>query len=76
LSRIKILAQCYTNSNLEKEILEYQDMMYSFAELASNGGSQNLHQQIKWNNGLPTYEDFAVIIQGIEKQIIAKLDIK
>ena len=74
LSRIQILAKCYTNSNLKNEILEYEDMMYSFAELASDGGS--LHQQIKWNNGLPTYEEFSVIVRDIEKQIITKLDIK
>jgi len=71
LSRIQILAKCYTNSNLKKNILEYEDMMYSFTDLVTMGGS--IHQQIKWKNGLPTYEEFAVILQKIEAQIISEL---
>lgn len=74
LSRIQILAKCYTNSSLKKEILEYEDMMYSFAELASEGGS--LSQQIKWKKGLPTYEEFTVFLRDIEKQIINKLTVR
>lgn len=73
LSRIQILAKCYTSSNLKKEILEYEDLMYSFALLASDGGS--IHQQIKWKNGLPTYEEFTVILRNIEKKIIAELSL-
>lgn len=74
LSRIQILAKCYTNSSLKKEILEYEDMMYSFTELASDGGS--LHQKIKWEKGLPTYEEFTVVLRNIEKQIITKLTVR
>ena len=73
MSRIQILAKCYTSSNLKKEILEYEDLMYSFALLASDGGS--IHQQIKWKNGLPTYEEFTVILRNIEKKIIAELSL-
>lgn len=74
LSRIEILARCYTNSNLRKEILEYKEMMYSFADLVSLGG--NLNQQIKWKEGLPTYEVFATILRKIENKIIANITVK
>lgn len=74
LSRIQILAKCYTNSNLNNEILEYEDMMYSFADLALKGGSY--HQQIKYKKGLPTYEEFTIITRNIENQIIKKLTVK
>ncbi|WP_310559276.1 hypothetical protein [Flavobacterium sp.] len=74
LSRIEILAKCYTNSNLKKEILEYEDMMYSFTDLVSMGGS--IPQQIKWKNGLPSYEEFTIILRNIEKKIMVKITVK
>lgn len=74
LFRIEVLAKCYTKGNLKDEILKFEDLVYTMAEIASYGAS--IQEHIKWKNGFPTYEIFYEILNNLEKQIINQISSK
>lgn len=74
LSRLEVLAKCYTKGSLKEDILKYEDLFYSFSELISNGGSINV--ELKWKEGLPKYEEFYIILMNLEKQIVNQITAK
>ena len=68
LSRLEVLSKCYTEDSLLNKILEYEELMYSFSDFVFHGGS--LHQELKWKNGFPTYEEYGSIIDELKKLLI------
>jgi hypothetical protein len=71
LSRLEVLSKCYTENSLLNKILEYEELMYSFSDFVFHGGS--LHQELKWKNGFPTYEEYYSIIDELKKLLIDKI---
>jgi len=71
LSRIEVLAECYTKGDLKKKILDYEDMMYSFSDFVFKAGS--IHQELKYKNGFPEDEDFNSLITKLKKELISKI---
>jgi hypothetical protein len=71
LSRIIVLAECYTEDDLKKKILNYETLMYSFFELVVQGGS--VQQEIHFRNGYPDYEKFYSIVKGLQDDIVKKI---
>jgi hypothetical protein len=71
LSRIEVLAKCYTNKKTRHDILKYEDLIFTMTDLATNTGS--LHQQLHWAHGFPNYDEFYNMLIGIEQKIIKKI---
>ena len=71
LSRLEVLSKCYSEDSLLDKILKYEDLMYSFSDFVFNGGS--LHQELKWKNGLPNYEEYSMLIEELKTQIIDQI---
>jgi hypothetical protein len=71
LSRLEVLSKCYTEAPLFNELLKYEDLMFSFSDFVFNGGS--LHQELKWKNGFPNYEEYFALIEGLKTQIIDQI---
>lgn len=68
LSRLEVLSKCYTEASLLDELMKFEDLMYSFSDLVFNGGS--LHQELKWKQGFPSFEEYFSLIEGLKTQII------
>lgn len=73
LSRIEVLADCYTTGELNKEILDYQDMMYSFSDFVFNAGS--MHQELKYKKGFPDAENFHSLVTRLKKNLISEMPV-
>lgn len=71
LSRIIVLAECYTKDNLKQKILDYETLMYSFFEFVVQGGS--VQQEIHFRNGYPVYENFYSIVKGLQDEIVKEI---
>ena len=71
LSRIEVLAKCYTFDELRKELLEYEDLIYTMTEKATNTGS--FTEMLNWKNGFPTYEKFHDMLMKIEDKSIQQI---
>ena len=71
LSRIEVLAKCYTSNYLKKEVLTYEDLLYTMTEKATRTGS--ITEMLNWKNGFPTYEEFHDILIKIEKKTIDQI---
>lgn len=67
LSRLEVLAQCYTKRKLKKKILSYESMMYAIIDLTFNGGS--MYQELNWENDFPDYEEFDKIVKELKEGI-------
>jgi hypothetical protein len=74
LSMLEVLSKCYTEDTLSNKILEYEELMYSFSDFVFNGGS--MHQELKWKNGFPNYEEYSTIIEELKTQIIDQIKSK
>lgn len=71
LSRLEVLTKCYTEDSLLNKILKYEDLMYSFSDFVFSGGS--MHQELKWKNGFPDYEEYSILIEELKTQIIGQI---
>lgn len=71
LSRLEVLAKCYTEGSLLNGILKYEDLNYSFSDFVFEGGSIN--QELKWKNGFPSYQEYSNLIEVLKKQIIDQI---
>lgn len=71
LSRLEVLSKCYTENSLLNNILKYEDLMCSFSDFVFNGGS--MHQELKWKDGFPNYEEYSTIIEELKTQIIDQI---
>jgi len=71
LSRLEVLSKCYIEDSLLDKILKYEDLMHSFSDFVFNGGS--MHQELKWKNGFPNYEEYFTLIEELKTQIIDKI---
>lgn len=71
LSRLEVLTKCYTEDSVLNKILKYEDLMYSFSDFVFNGGS--MHQELKWKNGFPDYEEYSILIEELKTQIIDQI---
>ncbi|WP_291276197.1 hypothetical protein [Flavobacterium sp.] len=71
LSRIEVLAKCYTSKKTKDSILKYEDLMYTMTELATTTAS--ISETLNWNDGFPTYEEFYGMLTNIEKKLIKKI---
>lgn len=74
LSRIEVLSKCYTKGELLQKVLEYEDLMYSFADYVFNTGS--LHMELKWKNGFPDYDAFFARIEDLKTRIVGEIKLK
>jgi hypothetical protein len=73
LSRIEVLTRCYTKGKLKEQALKYEDLMFSFAEFVFDGGS--IHQELKYKEGFPSYEEFYALVETIKAEIISQIEI-
>jgi len=73
LSRIEVLAECYTKKDLKKKILKFESLMYSFFELVTNGGS--IYQELQWKDGFPDFEDFFLMVKEVKVHLIKEIKI-
>ena len=72
LSRIEVLARCYTKGKLQEKILKFRDLMYAFADFVFNaGGLQESHLE----TGFPSFSDFQAQLDDLKKDIIFQLKI-
>jgi hypothetical protein len=72
LSRIEVLARCYTKGELQEKILKFRDLIYSFADFVFNaGGLQEAHLE----TGFPSFSEFQGQLDSLKKDIIAQLKI-
>lgn len=71
LSRLEVLTKCYTEDSVLNKIMKYEDLMYSFSDFVFNGGS--MHQELKWENGFPDYEEYSILIEELKTQIIGQI---
>ncbi len=71
LSRIEVLAKCYTSDNLKKELLIYEDLIYTMTEKAINTGS--ITELLNWRNGFPSYDKFHEMLVKIEEKTIDQI---
>lgn len=73
LSRIEVLAECYTKKDLKKKLLSYENMMCCFADFVFNASS--IDKELNYKNGFPDYEDFYLLITKLKKGLIAEIKI-
>ncbi|HVS91459.1 MAG TPA: hypothetical protein VHE59_05460 [Mucilaginibacter sp.] len=74
LSKIEVLAKCYTQGALQVKCLNYQDIMYAFADFVFNGGS--IYKEINYRNGFPKFEEFYSQLEDLKKEIVLKIKLK
>jgi hypothetical protein len=75
LSRIEVLSKCYTNKDLQKQILECQNLMYSYANYVFNGGGRHL-KALYYKDGFPNYGTFFLMLENLKTGIIAKIKLR
>ena len=71
LTRIEVLAECYTNGRLKQSTIRYSNMLAIFFYLVSNGGSTQ--QEINWKDGFPSFNDFYEMTRGLKADIAAAI---
>ena len=70
LSRLVVLANCYTKSNLLDKLLKFEDLMFCFSEYVFDGGS--VQKEIKWNKGFPTLKEYEKLVNDLHNNIKIK----
>lgn len=71
LSKLEALSRCYASSDLQQELLEYEDLIYTFLEFVTRTGS--LKRELKWKNGFPTFEDAYAKLTQIQQSLVLKI---
>lgn len=71
LSRIEVLAKCYTKGKIQEQILRYEDLIFVLLEIVKNTGS--LSETLQWKNGFPTFEEFHEMLKDLEIKIVSKI---
>ena len=72
LSRIEVLARCYTKGKMQEKILKFRDLMYAFTDFIVNaGGLQEAHLE----TGFPSFGEFQAQLDDLKKDIITQLKI-
>lgn len=74
LSRIEVLAKCYTKNDVQESILKFEDLIYCMVEKATTAGS--LRAEIIWKDGFPSREEFLSHLKEIESLIIRQIGIR
>jgi len=72
LSRVEVLAKCYTKGKLQEEILKWGNLMYSFADFVFNAGGL---QEAYLDKGFPTFTEFTRQLEDLKKEIIVQIQI-
>jgi hypothetical protein len=73
LSRIEVLANCYTKGTLQKSILNYENLMYEFSEFIFTTGS--IQKDRNWKDGFPKIEPYYDLTEKLKKDIISQMKI-
>ena len=73
LSRIEVLAECYTTGELKSKILKYETLMYSFYEFVFQAGS--IQQEIHFRAGYPDYEAFYLMVKELKEEIVKEIKV-
>ena len=73
LSRIEVLAECYTNKDLKMKILKFASLLYSFFDLVTNGGS--IYQELHWKDRFPDFKDFFLMVKEVKVHLIKEIKI-
>ena len=72
LSRFEVLIKCYTRDDLKKELIHYEDLLYSFSDLVFNAGSS--HKELKWKDGFPDYEEFYKLSENMKSELVSLIN--
>jgi len=74
LSKLEMLTKCYTGGDLQKEVLKFRDLVFSFSDLVINGGS--LHYETKYKKqGFPDYDKFYKMVDELKEKIALEMAI-
>jgi hypothetical protein len=71
LTRIEVLANCYTSDNLQSDILWYQELLYWFSDKAFDGSSMNdmlVNKMI-----FPKQQEFMEQVDDLKKGILKEI---
>ncbi|MBD1362501.1 hypothetical protein IDJ77_01645 [Mucilaginibacter sp. ZT4R22] len=71
LSRIEVLTACYTDGALKSKLLNYEKLMYSFADFIFNSG--NFQHELYWKNGYPNFDEFYLILKDLKEDIVSEI---